>query len=88
MLPEDNMIETTDGGISLDQVKIRSRARILGIRGGWGGHERLLSLGIGPGVEVEMVSVHPLHGPVVIQLDGTQVAIGRSLARKIIVEHM
>ncbi len=71
---------------TLDRVRPGTRVRVSGFLGGWRGSERLLKMGIGPGVEVLTVSQYPLKGPVVVRVDESQIALGRGLARKILVE--
>ena len=45
---------------------------------------RLVSLGFTPGVEVDMVQNYG-HGPLIVALRGTRVALGRGEAGKILV---
>jgi ferrous iron transport protein A len=54
-----------------------------------GGHNltlRLQALGIRPGKSITKVSAMFGHGPVTVQVDNTQIAIGFGMAGKIIVE--
>lgn len=46
---------------------------------------RLLDMGITPGSQVTVMAVHPFKGPVVIEIDGAQIAIGRRIAHYITV---
>lgn len=72
--------------LALSKINPGEKAKIIGITGGWGGHGRLTGLGFRPGLIVEMIAVHPFQGPVVVRIDNTEIAIGRGLARKVIVE--
>ncbi len=72
--------------ITLDRVKSGTRVRVAGFLGGWRGSDRLLKMGLGPGAEVEVVSRYPFRGPVVVRLDGSQIALGRGIARRILAE--
>ena len=45
----------------------------------------LETLGLRPGVEVEVLSKHPFEGPLVLRVDGTERAVGYSLAKQIYV---
>jgi len=47
---------------------------------------RLSRLGIVPGVEVKVVSRAPVGGPVLVEVNGARVALGRGVARKVVVE--
>ncbi|NMC27273.1 MAG: ferrous iron transport protein A [Syntrophomonadaceae bacterium] len=84
-MPERNNFKKE---LTLNQIEPGQKVKIVGITGGWGGHGRLAGLGFRPGLIVEMVAVHPFRGPVVVRVDNTQIAIGRGLARKVIVEEM
>ena len=46
---------------------------------------RLTSLGLTPGVTLQMLQNHG-HGPIIIKVRGTHVALGRGEAEKILVE--
>lgn len=46
---------------------------------------RLARLGIVPGAEVEVISRAPVGGPVLVQVNGARVALGRGVARKVVV---
>ena len=56
------------------------------IEGGYGLVNRLNALGIRPGKRITKISSMLMRGPVTIQLDSAQVAIGFGMANKIIVE--
>lgn len=47
---------------------------------------RLARLGIVPGAEVVVVSRAPVGGPVLVEVNGARVALGRGVARKVVVE--
>jgi ferrous iron transport protein A len=49
---------------------------------------RLSTLGIRPGVLLTKVSTGLMNGPVVIQVQGGQVAVGQGMARRVIVEQV
>lgn len=59
---------------------------VMNIQGGYGLTRRLESLGIRVGKKVTKVSSQLMHGPVTIQIDNSQVAIGFGMAKKILVE--
>lgn len=56
------------------------------IEGGYGLQKRLAYLGLRVGKTVKKIASEPLKGPVVVEVDGTHVAIGRGVAEKILVE--
>jgi ferrous iron transport protein A len=55
------------------------------IQGGYGLVNRLSALGIMPGKRITKISSILMRGPVTIQIDRVQVAIGFGMANKIIV---
>ncbi len=55
--------------------------------GGRGMLSRLHSMGIRCGKKVKKVSSQPLGGPVALEIDKFCVAIGRGMARRIMVDH-
>ncbi len=59
---------------------------VVQIQGGHGLVNRLNSLDIRPGKRITKVSSMFMRGPVTIQVDRAQVAIGFGMARRIIVE--
>ena len=81
-----NLLRNTGKQMTLDKIKAGTRVRVSGFLGGWRGSERLLKMGIGPGTEVVVVSQYPLRGPVVVRVDESQIALGRGIARRILVE--
>lgn len=69
---------------TLADIKPGYKVQVLDIIGGKR-NSRLLDMGITPGTEVKVTAVHPFKGPVVVELDGSQVAIGRRIAQFITV---
>jgi ferrous iron transport protein A len=59
---------------------------VVQIQGGHGLINRLSALGIRPGKRITKVGSMFMRGPVTVQLDSTQVAIGFGMANKVIVE--
>ena len=59
---------------------------VVQIQGGHGLVNRLNALGIRPGKRITKLSSMLMRGPVTIEVDRAQVAIGFGMARRIIVE--
>lgn len=72
--------------VPLSELQPGTEATIREIEGGHGFHRRLFSQGIVVGKAVRKLSALGWGGPVVVQVDRAQVAIGRGMARRIIVE--
>jgi ferrous iron transport protein A len=74
--------------IDLLQAPCGQALRVVDIAGGENVRRRLFSLGLHPGDRVECVSRGILGGPLLIRPreSGSTIALGRGIARKIIVE--
>ena len=73
---------------TLDHVHEGKKAKIIEIKGGRSIRQRLAELGLHPGDVVGMVRSAVFHGPMLIDIRGNEVAIGRGVAEKIEVEVM
>jgi ferrous iron transport protein A len=69
----------------LSDLSVNEEAKIVEIRGGRGMQARLRALGLAEGQRVKKLSRVGFGGPVVILVNRAQVAIGRGMARRIIV---
>ena len=72
--------------ITLRQMQAGQSGKVAQIQGGHGLINRLSALGIRPGKKITKVGSMFMRGPVTVQLDSTQVAIGFGMANKVIVE--
>ena len=72
--------------ITLTQMQIGQNGIVVQIEGGHGLINRLNSLGIRPGKRITKISSMIMRGPVTIEVDRAQVAIGFGMANRIIVE--
>jgi len=72
--------------ITLVQMKPGQSGIVVQIQGGFGLINRLNALGIMPGKRVKKISSMIAKGPVTIEIDRVQVAIGFGMSNKIIVE--
>ncbi|NOX44362.1 MAG: ferrous iron transport protein A [Caldiserica bacterium] len=70
----------------LEALPVGRRARVVRIDGGRGLVARLARLGVVPGAEVEVISRAPVGGPILVEVDGARVALGRGVARRVVVE--
>ena len=70
---------------TLERMPSGSRGRVVEIigRGGW--IYRLYQMGLTPGVIVDVV-MNIGRGPIIIRVMGVEIALGRGIARRIIVE--
>lgn len=51
----------------------------------WGFQKRLEDMGLTPGTRVTVVKSAPFRGPIELRVRGSRLAIGRGMARKIMV---
>ena len=72
--------------ITLTQMQSGQSGIVVQIQGGRGMINRLNALGIMPGKRITKVSSMFMRGPITIEVDRVQVAIGFGRARRIIVE--
>jgi ferrous iron transport protein A len=76
---------TTENGKSLSTVPRGESVQIRSLNGGHEFLSRLASLGFTPRAHIRVVQNYG-HGPIIVALRGTRVALGRGEARKIIIE--
>jgi len=72
--------------VTLTRMQTGQSGRVVEIQGGFGVIDRLNALGIIPGKRITKISSMLARGPVAIQVDRAQLAIGYGMANKIIVE--
>ncbi|MDI6851089.1 MAG: FeoA family protein [bacterium] len=75
--------------MSLDEARVDDIVVVKGINAGHRALRRLVSLGINIGDKVRILHFAPFGGAILVEdlNTGIKVALGRGLARKIIVEH-
>jgi Fe2+ transport system protein FeoA len=72
---------------SLDLLGCVQSGVVRDIQGGRGVGRRLSAMGLHPGATVRLVCAQPARGPVVVEINGTtRLALGRGIARKVMVE--
>lgn len=72
--------------LTLDMARPGSRVRVVGFQSSGGWVYRLYQMGILPGSVLEVVANYGA-GPLVVRVMGAEVAIGRGVARRILVEN-
>ena len=72
--------------MTVQQMRAGQSGTVVGIAGGPGLAARLNSMGIRPGKRITKVSSMMLRGPVTVQVDRYQLAIGFGMASKIVVD--
>ena len=70
--------------MSLTAASPNKRIKIISLAGGRGMQERLISMGLGPGAEIEVIR-RGAPGPFIVAVKETRLAIGAGMAQKIMV---
>jgi ferrous iron transport protein A len=68
------------------QAENGKSVRITGFEGGTGVEHKLRQLGLVPGDIAQVVRQAPFGGPMMVDVDGRLIAIGRGIASKVSVE--
>ena len=76
----------TPNVLTMDRVGVGIQVRVVEIQGGWGLRQRLSRLGIHAGDKVLIKRSGIMGGPILIRVHGTEVAVGRGMARRVLVE--
>ncbi|MGC1122725.1 MAG: FeoA family protein [Candidatus Methanofastidiosia archaeon] len=71
---------------TLDNLRPGQKAKVVEVHGGWGLRQKLCGLGILPGQVVTMANSSLWRGPVMVQVGSNEVALGRGVAAKVMVE--
>ncbi len=74
------------GLIELTKAPFNQPLEIRSVSGGFGWEKRFDSLGIRRGRKLRKIACQPFGGPVVIEVDGSKISLGRGIASKIEVE--
>ena len=72
--------------MALDSVEVRNQVRVMAIDGGHRVRSHLNTLGIHVGDWLTVVERAPFRGPVLVEINGTRLALGRGVAAKVQVE--
>ena len=76
-----------EGAVPLSMLPPGRKARIVAVMAGWRASQRALSLGLAPGMVIEVVENNHWYPwtPIIVKVHGVHVAVGRGLASKIYV---
>ena len=72
--------------VNLTNIKAGSQVKVVRISGGLGIRQRLSCLGIHPNNLIVLQKSGFMRGPVLVNVHGNQVALGRGIASKILVD--
>ncbi|MEW6687409.1 MAG: FeoA family protein [Candidatus Edwardsbacteria bacterium] len=80
-----NLCKNKMDKVDLTRMKSGEKGKVVEIKGGRGLVMKLEAMGIRPGVEITKISAQIMHGPVIVRVGNTQLAIGFGMAKKVIV---
>ena len=72
--------------MTLDQVQEGAVVVVKSLFGGFGFRRRLMALGIYPGERLRVIKSGFFGGPILVEVRGSEVAIGRGAASRVEVE--
>ena len=75
----------TGQGMPLAMARPGELVTVIGVRAGRGLLRRLADMGLTPGIQIRVINSQ-MAGPVLIDLRGSRVALGRGVAQKILVK--
>lgn len=67
-------------------IEKSAQAKVIGFEGGKGLQAKLIQYGLYPGDTLRVIRIAPFRGPLLIEVNGREIALGRGIAEKIIVE--
>ncbi|MBD3360590.1 ferrous iron transport protein A [Candidatus Peregrinibacteria bacterium] len=79
-------MENQDELIPLSELISGQKGEVENILGGTGVIGRLNALGVRPGKKIKKISGAFSRGPLVFEIDKTQIAIGHGIAQKILIK--
>jgi ferrous iron transport protein A len=74
------------GSIELIEAPCNQPLEVKAVRGEFGWDKRFESMGIRKGRRMRKIACQPFGGPVVIEVEGSMISLGRGIAAKIEVE--
>ena len=74
--------------LTLDRVEKATEVDVVAIHGGLGVRHRLNRMGIHPGDRLLVKRSGIMGGPILIQVHGMEVAVGRGMAGKVVVREI
>lgn len=75
----------TNHAMPLAMAQPGETVTVIGVRAGWRLQRRLADMGLTPGVQIRVINSQ-MAGPLLIDLRGSRVGLGRGVAQKILVK--
>lgn len=74
--------------ITLAEIQTGEVKRVKAVLGGRGIQNNIRSMGIREGKVLRVVTRQPMRGPIIVEIDGMKIAIGRGMAKKILLDDL
>ncbi|MDK2980853.1 MAG: ferrous iron transport protein [Chloroflexota bacterium] len=74
--------------INLLQVNNGNWVKVTKVAGGIEMERRLAQLGFLPGNKIRIIRSAPFHGPLLLDVEGREIVLGRGVANKVMVEYL
>jgi ferrous iron transport protein A len=74
--------------VNLLQVKNGYWVKVVNVAGGVGMERRLAQLGFLPGNKIRVIRSAPFHGPLLLDVEGREIVLGRGVARSVMWEYL
>ena len=71
--------------VPLSDLRDGDKCTVVLALGGYGMARRLAEMGLTPGTEAKVVRSAPMHGPIEVSVRGVSLALGRGIARRVLV---
>ncbi len=84
----DNMAQKHQENFPLYCARVGDAVRVVDIQGGLGLRQRLFQLGIHEGDILMVKRTGILSGPILVEVHGIEIALGRGMAKRIWVENV
>jgi Fe2+ transport system protein FeoA len=72
--------------VPLDELKTGQKARVIEVHGGRGLCRHLEQMGIHSGDVIALTGAGAFRGPLLVEIHGCRLALGRGVARRVVVE--
>ncbi len=79
-------MNSDERGVPLTTLLPGEEAKIVALGPGAGRQRHFRTMGLMEGKIVKVIAAQPARGPFVIDVEGTQIAIGRGMARHILIQ--
>jgi ferrous iron transport protein A len=74
------------GSIELTRAPCNQLLEVRTVNGDYGWEKKFESMGIRKGKHIRIIACQPFGGPVVVEINGSKISLGRGIASKIEVE--